>query len=125
MTLASHRQLTGSVVIATHNPGKLSEMRELLAPYAIAVQSAGELKLAEPEETGTTFAANARIKAMAASASSFSTLAPISQLQRTGVALRSTAMSAASRAQVAAASSIIKATGIPSTTPVSANLTAT
>jgi XTP/dITP diphosphohydrolase len=68
VTLASHRQLTGSVVIATHNPGKLSEMRELLAPYAIAVQSAGELKLAEPEETGITFAANARIKAMAASA---------------------------------------------------------
>jgi XTP/dITP diphosphohydrolase len=61
-----HRQLTGSVVIATHNPGKLVEMRELLAPYAIAVQSAGELQLAEPEETGTTFAANARIKAMAA-----------------------------------------------------------
>jgi XTP/dITP diphosphohydrolase len=61
-----HRQLTGSVVIATHNSGKLVEMRELLAPYAIAVQSAGELQLAEPEETGTTFAANARIKAMAA-----------------------------------------------------------
>ena len=41
-------------------------MRELLAPYGIAAQSAGELKLGEPEETGTTFAANARIKAMAA-----------------------------------------------------------
>jgi len=64
--LSSHRQLTGAVVIATHNPGKLAEMTELLAPYGIATQSASELRLAEPEETGTTFAANARIKAMAA-----------------------------------------------------------
>lgn len=60
------RQLTGPVVIATHNPGKLAEMRELLAPYGVAAQSAGELNLPEPEETGTSFAANARIKAMAA-----------------------------------------------------------
>jgi XTP/dITP diphosphohydrolase len=64
--LSSHRQLTGSVVIATHNSGKLSEMRELLAPYKITAQSAVELNLPEPEETGTTFAANARIKALAA-----------------------------------------------------------
>ena len=41
-------------------------MRELLAPYGIEAQSAGELGLSEPEETGTTFAANARIKAEAA-----------------------------------------------------------
>lgn len=61
-----HRQLTGSVVIATHNPGKLAEMRDLLAPYGIAATSAAELNLPEPDETGTTFAANARIKAMAA-----------------------------------------------------------
>jgi len=61
-----HRQLTGQVVIATHNPGKLKEMRDLLAPYSIAAQSAGELGLAEPKETGRTFAENARIKAMAA-----------------------------------------------------------
>ena len=61
-----HRQLTGRVVIATHNPGKLREMRELLAPYGIAAVSAGELGLAEPEETGTTFRDNARIKAQAA-----------------------------------------------------------
>jgi XTP/dITP diphosphohydrolase len=60
------RHLTGPLVIATHNPGKLAEMRELLAPYGIAAQSAGELGLAEPEETGASFAANARIKAMAA-----------------------------------------------------------
>lgn len=61
-----HRHLTGPLVIATHNPGKLAEMRELLAPYGIEAQSAGELQLAEPEETGTTFAENARIKAVAA-----------------------------------------------------------
>lgn len=60
------RKLTGPVVIATHNPGKLREMRELLAPYGIEAQSAGELGLGEPEETGKTFAANARIKAEAA-----------------------------------------------------------
>lgn len=62
----TERQLSGSVVIATHNPGKLAEMRELLAPYQIAATSAADLKLAEPDETGKTFAANARIKAMAA-----------------------------------------------------------
>lgn len=60
------RQLTGRVVIATHNPGKLSEMRELLAPYGVSAQSAAELGLPEPDETGKTFAANARIKALAA-----------------------------------------------------------
>ncbi|MGN6572415.1 MAG: RdgB/HAM1 family non-canonical purine NTP pyrophosphatase [Pseudolabrys sp.] len=60
------RPLTGPVVIATHNPGKLREMRELLAPHGIDAQSAGELGLPEPEETGTTFRANARIKAEAA-----------------------------------------------------------
>jgi XTP/dITP diphosphohydrolase len=60
------RQLIGRVVIATHNSGKLTEMRELLAPYAIDAVSAGDLKLAEPDETGKTFAANARIKARAA-----------------------------------------------------------
>jgi XTP/dITP diphosphohydrolase len=60
------RRLTSPVVIATHNPGKLREMRELLAPYGIEARSAGELGLGEPEETGRTFAANARIKALAA-----------------------------------------------------------
>jgi len=57
-------------VIATHNPGKLAEMRELLAGYGIAAVSAGELGLPEPEETGATFAANARIKAQAAARAS-------------------------------------------------------
>lgn len=61
-----HRRITERLVIATHNPGKLAEMRELLAPYGIEAVSAGELGLAEPDETGTTFRANARIKAVAA-----------------------------------------------------------
>ena len=60
------RRLTGEIVIATHNPGKLQEMRELLAPYGIAAVSAGELGLAEPDETGASFAGNALIKARAA-----------------------------------------------------------
>ena len=63
-----HRQISGALVIATHNPGKLSELRELLAPYGIKAASAGELGLAEPAETGTTFRENARIKAAAAAA---------------------------------------------------------
>jgi XTP/dITP diphosphohydrolase len=54
------------LVIATHNPGKLAEMRELLAPYGIDAISAGELGLGEPKETGMTFRDNARIKAEAA-----------------------------------------------------------
>jgi XTP/dITP diphosphohydrolase len=63
---SQHRQITGKLVIATHNPGKLAEMRELLAPHGVEVISAGELGLAEPEETGETFEANARLKAIAA-----------------------------------------------------------
>lgn len=66
MSEQKHRRITGRLVIATHNPGKLAEMRELLAPYGIAAISAGELGLAEPDETGTTFRDNARIKAQAA-----------------------------------------------------------
>jgi XTP/dITP diphosphohydrolase len=58
------------LVIATHNPGKLAEMRGLLAPYRIDAISAGELKLNEPDETGMTFADNARIKAEAAAKAS-------------------------------------------------------
>jgi XTP/dITP diphosphohydrolase len=65
-----HRKIEGRLVIATHNSGKLAEMRELLAPFGIAAVSAAELGLAEPEETATTFAANACIKAKAAAAAS-------------------------------------------------------
>jgi XTP/dITP diphosphohydrolase len=62
----SHRRLSGRLVIATHNSGKLAEMRDLLAPYGIDAISAGELGLREPDETGMTFGDNARIKARAA-----------------------------------------------------------
>jgi XTP/dITP diphosphohydrolase len=62
----SHRRIVGRLVIATHNAGKLAEMRDLLAPYGIEATSAGELGLDEPDETGMTFRDNARIKARAA-----------------------------------------------------------
>ena len=65
-----HRRIKGKLVIATHNPGKLAEMRELLAPHGVEAVSAGELGLGEPDETGDTFRANARIKAIAAAAKS-------------------------------------------------------
>lgn len=58
------------IVIATHNPGKLREMRELLAPYGVEAVSAGELGLAEPDETGASFVENAVIKAEAAARAS-------------------------------------------------------
>lgn len=54
------------LLVATHNKGKLEEIGALLAPYGIAVTSAGELGLPEPEETEETFVGNARIKAHAA-----------------------------------------------------------
>jgi len=63
---AMHRRITGKLVIATHNPGKLAEMRELLAPYGVEAVAADELGLGEPDETGDSFRANAQIKAIAA-----------------------------------------------------------
>jgi XTP/dITP diphosphohydrolase len=54
------------ILIATHNAGKLKEFRALLGPLGFAVSSAGELGLAEPEETADSFAGNARLKAVAA-----------------------------------------------------------
>lgn len=54
------------LVIATHNPGKLAEMRAMLAPLGLSVTSAGEMGLGEPDETAGTFAGNAAIKAEAA-----------------------------------------------------------
>jgi XTP/dITP diphosphohydrolase len=62
----AHRRIAGRLVIATHNPDKLAEMRDLLAPYGIDAISAGDLHLKEPDETGMTFRDNARIKARAA-----------------------------------------------------------
>jgi XTP/dITP diphosphohydrolase len=60
----------GPLVIATHNPGKVREFRDLLRPYGIDPASAADLGLPEPEETGATFLANAAIKAEAAVAGS-------------------------------------------------------
>jgi XTP/dITP diphosphohydrolase len=60
------RRISGQLVIATHNPGKLAEMRELLSPHGVIAISASELGLPEPEETGDSFAANAKLKAVAA-----------------------------------------------------------
>lgn len=54
------------LVLATHNQGKLREMRALLVPYGVELVAAGDLGLAEPAETETTFIGNATIKAMAA-----------------------------------------------------------
>lgn len=54
------------IVVATHNPGKLMEIQDLLRPLGLDAVSAGSLGLPEPEETGTTFAANAVLKAEAA-----------------------------------------------------------
>lgn len=56
----------GRLIVATHNAGKLREFRTLLEPFSVELASAGELKLPEPEETGTTFAENAALKALAA-----------------------------------------------------------
>lgn len=56
----------GKLVIASHNAGKVREIRELLGPYGIEPVSAAELDLPEPEETGTSFVANAELKALQA-----------------------------------------------------------
>lgn len=53
------------LVLASHNPGKLREIAELMAPYGVALLSAGELGLPEPEESAVDFAGNARIKGLA------------------------------------------------------------
>lgn len=56
----------GRLVIASHNAGKVREIRDLLAPFGIEPVSAAELDLPEPVENGTTFYANAELKAMSA-----------------------------------------------------------
>lgn len=70
-----------TVVVASHNPGKVREIAELLADFALSLRSAAELGLPEPEETGDSFAANAELKARAAAdASGFVALADDSGL---------------------------------------------
>jgi len=76
------RKLTpGKLVIASHNPGKVREIADLLGPHGIEPVSAETLGLPEPEETGTTFIANAELKALqAADLSGFPALADDSGL---------------------------------------------
>ena len=57
-----------TLVIASHNPGKVREIAELLEPHGVTVKSAGDLGLGEPEETGRTFVENAELKARIAAA---------------------------------------------------------
>jgi XTP/dITP diphosphohydrolase len=68
--MTARRFAGGRLVIASHNPGKVREIAELLAPHGAEVVSAATLGLAEPEETGATFAANAELKARAAAEAS-------------------------------------------------------
>jgi XTP/dITP diphosphohydrolase len=68
--MARHLERGARLVIATHNPGKLAEIAEMLAPHGVAAVSAGELGLPEPEETAADFVGNARLKALAAAGES-------------------------------------------------------
>ena len=78
---AAHRPITGRLVIATHNPGKLAEISQLLQPYGIDTVGASALGLIEPAETGSTFEENAALKAkVAARASGLPALADDSGL---------------------------------------------
>ena len=64
--MTKHRKLSpGRLIIASHNQGKVREIRALLEPYGVEPVSAADLGLPEPEETGTTFAENALLKARA------------------------------------------------------------
>lgn len=56
---------TRTIVVASHNAGKIAEIADLIGPFGFSARSAAELKFAEPDETGTTFEENAAIKALA------------------------------------------------------------
>ncbi len=56
---------TKTIVVASHNQGKIREIADLIGPFGFSARSAAELNFVEPEETGTTFEENARIKALA------------------------------------------------------------
>lgn len=71
MPAGESRRLTGGrLVLATHNPGKVREIQDLLAPFNLKITAAGTLGLPEPEETGATFTENAVLKARAAASGS-------------------------------------------------------
>jgi len=59
-------KLAPVVVVASHNPGKVREIIDLLSPFGVQIKSAGELGLSEPDETGSSFSENAALKARAA-----------------------------------------------------------
>lgn len=80
MTAAPRRFTGDTLVIASHNKGKIREIADLLGPYASNFPSAGELGLPEPEETGMTFIANAELKALAAAGAGHVALADDSGL---------------------------------------------
>lgn len=74
------------LVVASHNPGKLREIVELLSPFDLTIKGAAELGLPEPDETGATFAENAALKAHAAAdASGFAALSDDSGLSVTAL----------------------------------------
>lgn len=58
------------LVVASHNSGKIAEIRDLIAPFGFSTKSAADLNFIEPEETGTTFEENAAIKALASARAS-------------------------------------------------------
>ncbi|WP_119677332.1 RdgB/HAM1 family non-canonical purine NTP pyrophosphatase [Indioceanicola profundi] len=71
MTESTPRRFQGdTLVIASHNKGKVREIADLLGAYVARFPSAGELNLAEPEETENSFIGNARLKALAAAKAS-------------------------------------------------------
>jgi XTP/dITP diphosphohydrolase len=61
---------TKTIVVASHNAGKIAEIRDLIGPLGFTAKSAADLKFVEPDETGTTYEENARIKALASAMSS-------------------------------------------------------
>ena len=84
--MTRHLRKGSTLVVATHNPGKLREIADLLDPFGIVTRAAGELGIVEPEETETTFAGNARLKALhSARASGHPALADDSGLEVEGL----------------------------------------
>ncbi len=66
----ARRFASPKLLVATHNRGKAQEIRTMLAPFGVEIVSAGDLGLAAPPETGTTFESNATLKALAATRAS-------------------------------------------------------
>lgn len=81
MSSDHHRKFEGdTLIVASHNPGKVREIEDLLRPFKVRVRSAADLDLPEPVETGASFAANAELKAREAAAAGLPALADDSGL---------------------------------------------